>query len=237
MTPVTVAEALARLKLTRLAHFTPARNLWHIMALGEIRSSKDLADNAPECFGPTDRERFDRQPDKVCCTYEYPNGYYLAKARKNPEFTNYPSWVCLLLDPALLLRPGTLFSPCNAATGGGMYLRPGGEGLLDSYAPSSKVGPWTRDSRHHPRAATDLQAEALVPGPIDLSYLHGIVVRTEAEARELYGALGRGGFVPARFRWIIAPDFFDRDLLSQRLRFGGVIRETNWTPPADPEEN
>ncbi|WP_169981721.1 DarT ssDNA thymidine ADP-ribosyltransferase family protein [Microbispora sp. H10836] len=234
---LTVAEALRQLPVSRLAHFTPARNLWHILAVNEIRSSKDLADNAPEFFSPTDQERFDGHPNKVCCTFQYPNGYYFADARRNAEYVNYPNWVCLLLDVQLLLRPGTLFSPCNSATGRGIYLQPGGQALLDCFAPVSKVGRWLRQPNHHPAAATDLQAEALVPGPIDLSYLHGIVVGSEAVASELYGALERGRMSPERFNWIIAPVFFDRGRLSQYLRYGRSIIETPWTPSTTPKEN
>jgi hypothetical protein len=236
MISVTVAEALDRLKLTRLAHFTPSRNLWHIMAQGEIRSSKDLADNSPEAFSPTDHERFDQQPNKVCCSFEYPNGYYLYQAVRGDQYANYPGWVCLLLDPDLVLRPGTLFSPCNAARDRGKHLRAGGQGLLDCYASPSKVGAWPRSATHHPRAATDLQAEALVPGPIDLSHLRGIVVRAEDEALELYGVLMNAGFGPDRFSWIVSADFFDRDLLSWRLRSGQLIRETPWVPPINLKE-
>lgn len=115
MNDISILEVLLRLRVTRLAHFTPARNLWHIMGDGEIRSSKDLADNAPEYFDPTDISRFDRNPDKICCSFEYPNGYYLSDARKKTQFMNYPDWVCLLLDRDLLLTPGTRFCGCNAA--------------------------------------------------------------------------------------------------------------------------
>lgn len=104
---IAVSQALDQLGVTRLAHFTPSKNLPHILRDGMIRSSKDLAENAPEYFSPTDRERFDQHPDKVCCSFQYPNGYYLAKARGKTEFSNYPDWVCLLLDIQLAERPGT----------------------------------------------------------------------------------------------------------------------------------
>jgi hypothetical protein len=228
---VTVEEALGRLGVSRLAHFTPAQNLFHILEDGLIRSSKDLADNAPGYFTPTDRERFDRQPDKICCSFEYPNGYYLASARQRPEFTNYPDWVCLLLDHKLILRPGTLFCPCNAATGSGAYARPGGDALLACFAQSAGPGGWQRGALHHPGAATDLQAEALVPGPVDLSHLRGIVVASDAEALQHHGALARFGFSPEQFRWIVAPAFFDRNILSRKVRYGGTVSETDWIAP------
>jgi hypothetical protein len=62
MTELSVASALARRPTTRLAHFTPARNVIPILSDGLIRSSKDLADNAPDQFSPTDHDRFDNFP-------------------------------------------------------------------------------------------------------------------------------------------------------------------------------
>jgi len=48
-------QTLANCRATRLAHFIPARNLPHILSDDAIRSSKDLADDAPDHFNPTDR--------------------------------------------------------------------------------------------------------------------------------------------------------------------------------------
>jgi hypothetical protein len=206
--------------------------MWHILEDGQIRSSKDLAENASEYFDPTDILRLDRHPDKVCCSFQYPNGYYLSQARRKPEVINYPGWVCLLLDPELLLRPGTQFCGCNAARHNGIHVHQGGRALLDCFAPTATPDTrWSRGKAHHPGAATDLQAEALVPGPVDLSYLRGIVLPSEAEARSLYGVLARYNFEPERFHWIVAPVFFDRDRLQSRVRFGGEIPETDWAPP------
>lgn len=238
MREITVAAALERLPLTRLTHFTPAKNLYHIAEEGKIRSSKDLADHAPEYFTPTDRERYDQHPDKICCNFEYPNGYYLSEARAKAEFTNYPDWVCLLLDPQLLLKPGTLFCGCNAAKADGAYVRAGGQALLDCYAevayPDSR---WTRGPKHHPGAATDLQAEALVPGPVGLSHLGGIVVPSEGDARQLHGTLSRLDLDPDRFRWMVAPGFFIKNTLSNYVRFGGRLVEVPWTAPIEQESN
>jgi len=235
MSSLSVREARAQLKFSRLAHFTPARNIWHIAEDGAIRSSKDLADNAPEYFDPTDRERFDRHPEMVCCSFEYPNGYYLAQARNKPEYANYRDWICLLLDPALVERPGALFCGWNAARGSGAYLLEGGAALLDCFANPSKPGGYSRGSRHHPGAASDLQAEVLVPGPIELPRIQAVVVPNTETALNLYGVLHRQNLGPHRFRWAVAPVFFTRDRLSQRIRFGGTIEETEWTPPADLE--
>ncbi|MDP9404218.1 MAG: DUF4433 domain-containing protein [Actinomycetota bacterium] len=212
-----------------MAHFTPSKNLPHIVGDRLIRSSKDLADNAPEYFDPTDRLRFDQHPDKLCCSMQFPNGYYLAKARTKPEFTNYPDWACLLLDVALLERPGTLFSPCNAATARGAYLEPGGDALLACYAPASQPGNWSRGANHQNGAPTDVQAEALVPAPVELSHLEAIVVPSDAAATNEVGRLNQLGVSWAGITWLVAPIFFDRNMLSSRIRSGGPIDETVWS--------
>src|SRR4051812_4653847 len=128
---ISVADARSRLPFTRLAHFTPALNLLPILRDGSIRSSKDLADNTPESFTPTDHARLDEHPDHLCCSFEYPNVYYLRQARQKAHLRNYPDWVCLLIDPALITQPDTLFCGCNAARGYGAHIREGGEALLD----------------------------------------------------------------------------------------------------------
>ncbi len=228
---MSVAAALERVGITRLAHFTPAQNLFHILADGEIKSSRDLAAESREYFTPTDLERLDKHPDKVCCSFEYPNGYYLAKATKRPQFANYHDWVCLLLEKEIVLTPGTLFSAHNAATGYGVHARSGGEALLSCFA--SRAGVWDRRQTHHPQASTDLQAEALVPGPVPLSYLRAIVVPSAKAAQQEWGRLRLLGVAANDYQWVVAPTFFDRDELTKRLRYGGVITETVWQPPQD----
>lgn len=194
-----------------------------------LRSSKDLAANAPEYFTPTDLERFDRHPDKLSCSFEFPNGYYLAKAKQKVKFANFPDWVCLLLDRELVERDGTLFCPCNAATGSGVHASPSATALLACFNKVSVPNGWTRGANHHPGAATDLQAEVLVPGPVELSYLVAIVVPSVAAAINEFGRLALLGLSPQTHKWSVAPKFFDRDALSSAIRFGGTINESEWT--------
>ncbi|MGY1615917.1 DarT ssDNA thymidine ADP-ribosyltransferase family protein [Geodermatophilus sp. SYSU D00691] len=230
MSEPTVAEVLAGLAVTRLAHFTPARNVPGILKDGMIRSSKDLADAAPESFSPTDRQRFDAHPDHVCCSFEYPNVYYLRQARAKPEYTNYPDWACLLINRRVVERDGTLFCGCNAAKGWGGYLRPGGTALADLWAdPSIPVG-YHRGPNHHPAVPTDMQAEVLVPGPILLSDVHAIVVKDAATAAELFATYQRWDLTPERLEWRIAPSFFAVNALVTRVRNGGTIEEIGWEP-------
>jgi len=225
----TVAQALTDLAIPRAAHFTPSKNLFHIVQDGQIRSSKELADLAPEYFDPTDVARFDRHPHMTCVSFTYPNGYYLAKAKLKPQFARFPDWVCLMLNPNILTRPGVLFCPCNAAKAGGAYAEPGAAVLRSCFADPSAMG-YTRGSGHYPQAATDQQAEALIPGPIPLSDVLSIVVPSVEAAGEDYARLDVGGLAPERLNWVVSPVMFNRDRLSAAIRNGHKIEETVWSP-------
>lgn len=229
-----VAQEVALLGVTRAAHFTPSKNLFHIIQDAQIRSSKDLADLAPEYFDPTDLERYDHRPDMTCVSFTYPNGFYLAKARAKQQFASFPDWVCLMLNTSLLSRPGVLFSPCNAGKGHGAYLEPGVTGLRACFASPTVLG-YQRKPHHHPGAATDQQAEALIPGPIPLSDVLSIVVPSAEAASEEYARLDVGGLHPGRLNWVVSPLMFDRNRLSTAIQYGQQIEETTWSlPPAAP---
>lgn len=225
----TVTQALSDLSIPRVAHFTPSKNLFHIVQDGQVRSSKELADLAPEYFDPTDKERFDQHPDMTCVSFTYPNGYYLAKAKVKPQFARFPDWVCLMLNPNILTRPGVLFCPCNAAKAWGTYAQSGATALRSCFANPSIAG-YFRSSGHHPQAATDQQAEALVPGPIPLTDVLSIVVPSVEAAGEEYARLDVGGLAPERLTWVVSPVMFHRDKLSAAVRNGHKIEETVWSP-------
>lgn len=230
---VTVADVLSTLGVKRVAHFTPSKNLFHIVQDGQVTSSADLATHAPEYFDPTDTDRFDRRPEMTCVSFTYPNGFYLSKAQVKSQFERFSDWVCLLLDANLLTRPGVLFSPCNAARGGGAYLAEGPDGLQSCFENPSVMG-YTRSSLHHPFAATDLQAEALIPGPISLTELLGIVVPTSDDAGNEFARLEIAGLNPSQYKWLISPVFFNRNSLRYSIQNGRQIEEIPWTPPAAP---
>ncbi len=134
-----IVDTLNWLQLKRVAHFTPSKNLFHIIQDGQIRSSKDLADRASEYFAPTDLERFDRHPDKTCVSFTYPNGYYLSRARKKPQYSRFPDWVCLLIQVRVLERSGVLFSLAMLRRGGEVRTRRrgacGAAGLFQQFDP------------------------------------------------------------------------------------------------------
>lgn len=224
---MTVAEKIAGLGLKRVVHFTPAKNLHHIVADGQITSNKVLAEYAPEYFDPTDPYRYDDHPDMTCVTFTYPNPFYFDIARKLPQFRRFPDWVCLLIKADVLTRDGVLFCECNAAKDGGAHLRPGVEGLEGCFADTTLQ--CQRQLTHHALAATDLQAEALVPGPIPLSEVTAIVTPTGEAAGNGHARLRAGDLDPGQFTWVVSEKMFTKWPLTNAIQSGQSVLETVWT--------
>lgn len=234
---VEVATALAALPLARLTHFTPALNLPSIFADGQLRSVKDLSEDVRACYRATDLRRLDGYPDKVCCSLQYPNGFYFDIARREADVVNYPDWVCLLLDKTVAAAQGSLFSPRNAAAAAARAV-PGVAGLNACYAPSVRGQGGqtrTRGPKHDPGSPTDVQAEALVTAPVPLSAIYAIVFPAEAAAVEEHGRLDRFGLLPpADIQWVISPDMFDKWAITEAVRSSCYFPDIIWSPSVSP---
>ncbi len=216
---------------TRLCHFTPALNLPHMLRDGQIRPTADLADDVRACFNPTDLERLDGHPDCICCSIQYPNGFYFARARQSGRLRHFPDWVVLLLPLTLIDRPGALFSPRNAASASGGYLQAGEAGLDRCYAPSvagAGGNTFSRGPNHLPGCPTDQQAEVLVPGDAPITDVVGVVVASETQARSELARLRMIGLSLGDIPVVVAPTFFDRNGLSASIRGGRPPVEHLW---------
>jgi hypothetical protein len=233
---IEVAAALAALPLARLTHFTPSLNLPSIFADGQLRSVKDLSEDVRACYRATDLQRLDGYLDKVCCSMQYPNGFYFDIARREAD-VNYPDWVCLLLDKAVAATKGTLFCPRNAAAAAGRAV-PGVVGLNACYAYSVRGQGGltrTRGPQHDPGSPTDVQAEALVTAPVPLSAIYAIVFPAEAAAVEEYGRLDRFGLLPPDgIQWVISPGMFDKWAISDAVRSRRYFPDIMWSPSVLP---
>ncbi|MED5801671.1 DarT ssDNA thymidine ADP-ribosyltransferase family protein [Gordonia sp. Z-3] len=227
-----MAEAFAALPATRLVHFTPALNLYNILRDEEIRPSDDLKADEQLRFTPTDNQRVDGHPGYVCCSFEYPNAYYQARARAKKDFVNYEQWVCLTLSIKLVLRDGVLFYPCNAARERGQLGGVGPQRLVELWANPSIPASYPRRTSHHPAVPTDLQAEVQIPGAIPVSLVTGIVAKDASQCEELHGLLVAHGLNPERFKWSYAPQFYDAQKLAAALQSGYAPTEHLWRPSA-----
>jgi len=223
-------DFLTKAGVTRVVHFSPAKNLDGIFSDGMIRDAVQLSADAQPHYTVTDEARIDRQPNLICASFEYPNVYYQRRAMQKPQFVNYPGWVCFLIQPEVVLREGTLFHPCNAATGSGVYGLEGLEGMTRMWASPSIPGARVRQATHLGSVPTDLQAEIQIPGPILLSEVQAIVAPTPGRARELYGHLDDMGLKPERVEWRSAPLFFDATGLARAIQQGLEVPETVWGP-------
>lgn len=212
-------EAEARdLGITRLCHFTSARNFAQMLDSGYIEGTAELAAKGAT-FNQNDEYRFDGRLSDVCCSLEYPNTWYLDQIRaKDPHFLD---WVILTLDLSLLDRPGVGFFPYNAARGRGGARKEGVEGFKDMFAQNVHgQRPISRQSRHPDWWPTDDQAEVQVPGPVSISLVRSVIFRTDeqlATETARHGLLCPLHPLPSA---IIAPTLFDKYALSASVRRG-----------------
>lgn len=200
MTSPSVDDALAVLPFTRIVHFTPASNLWGMFRDRMVRTAEDLEAHS-DSYSITDPDRVDSHSGHTCCSFEYPNVYYLRKAKAKAPLVNYPDWVGLVLNRDLVRRPGTLFAPCNAAKAYGGYLCEGGQAMLDCWDNPSRPGNFSRSPNHHPAVPTDLQSEVLIPGPIDFADLIAIVAPTAEQVQTIFGFLASQDLHPEQVEW------------------------------------
>ena len=240
MSASTVSEILARHGVSRLCHFTPSRNLSHIATDGYLRPTRDLADDVRAVYNPTDLSRFDGHPELICCSLQYPNPYYFAVARQNNATRLFADWVVLLLDPDLCNASQTLYCTGNASRNRGRGAQLGAAGLSALYAPSvaGSSGTYNRTPTHMSCCPTDLQAEVLIPGPVDVDDILGVVVSSAAQAATETVRLRQLGSssalsLPAdRVRWVVAPTFFRKAELVAAIHSGRRPAELEWSAPA-----
>lgn len=215
----------ARRGVTRLCHFTQVRTLFKI-AQGKagILSSKELAENSADIYKPTDSVRYDGLTDHVCCSVQFPNAYYLEKARaKDPVFRD---WVVLFISPRYLWQPGTKFSPVNAAKGCGAFIAEGKGAFLDLFAPRPRGSDFSRSPIHREDCPTDVQAEVLVPDRIDITDITGVCFESAEQAWDAIACLEIGG-VAARLPPVaVCPQLFDPNAVRSIVRNGALCIET-----------
>ena len=225
-----IREEAVRRGITRLCHFTPSRNLTHIVTGEEgILATKKLQESERSIFTPTDLERLDGHEDAISCSIEYPNAWYFDKARSKDVL--FKDWVVLLINPEYLWLPGTCFCPRNAASNRGRNVLEGEVGFLALFAKSvtgSGRQTFNRSPVHLPCCPTDDQAEVLIPDQIAKSDILAIVVRTETQAKDEIVRLRLMNVSTDYFRFIVAPELFEKRTLSQMIRSGQSPQEIPW---------
>ncbi len=229
------AEAERR-EISRLAHFTPVRNLVHIVSGDGLRSTKMMSDEERSEFNQQDLQRLDGYPDHISCTIEYPNAYYYKHKRANArgEARIFPNWVCLLLSPKHLWAEDTLLCPHNAAGRGGTAVASGIECFMSMFDNEVEAPQGPRRRRGQPACCpTDIQAEVLVHRQVPLADVLGIVVESANRAADTYALLDQLQASVDSLPLVLCPEFYDAPRLAATLRSGRRPVEKTWHPPAD----
>jgi hypothetical protein len=208
--------------ITRICHFTQSRNLVHIASDSEgVKSTKALQADQNACFTATDTKRIDGYTDHICCSVEYPNAWYLARAVAKEIL--FKDWVVLFVSPVYLWNPDTRFCARNAAAGGGAYIVKSLAGFQSLFAQEvDGAGGNTRRrlGNHLVCSPTDDQAEVLVKAKILQSAILGVAVKDEKQAKNEIARLRYAGVTPDAFRFVIAPILFDKYGLASAIRSG-----------------
>lgn len=216
--------------ITRICHITPSRNILSI-AKGEegILSTTRLRVDERKVFNPNDLARYDGHPDKICCTIQYPNAWYLSN--KQALDAVWGDWVILMINPCYLWQMGTLFCPLNAASGHGQHIAEGLEGFKALYAPTvtdRKGRTFARGPNHLASLPTNEQAEVLVPNQIQPVDILAIGVKDEAQAVRERQRLHMIGYSCPEI--VVVSDFFKPYQLSRQVREGNMPGEWRLHP-------
>jgi len=213
--------------ITRLCHFTPSRNLVHIITDPRgVLATQHLKEDDKAAFSQTDIDRLDGYPEHICCSIQFPNAWYFRKARGRDIL--FRDWTVLLIRAHHLWRAGTKFCPRNAAAARGREVREGAAAFAALFAPEVS-GAYGKSYGRGSKAdcvPTDDQAEVLIPDQVVREDIMGVVVAGESQAkREKVRLETLHERVP---RILIAPDFFDARRLSSALRAGRSPSETEY---------
>jgi len=213
--------------ITRLCHFTPSRNLCHILTGGiGILSTRNLQEHERALFTQTDLIRLDNHEGYICCSIEYPNVWYFDKAKLKDNI--FKDWVVLFIDPKYIWKSGTLFCPRNAASNSGRNIVKGEQGfksLFDNKITSNQ-GIRSRSPSHLPCCPTDNQAEVLIPDQISISDILSIAVPSKEQAVNEIVRLQLQGIREDNYKFVVAPHLFEKYELRDLIFSGKRPDET-----------
>jgi len=221
-----VLDELQQRGVRHLTHFSASRNLPHILAEGALLTVDALRE-ANISYEPTDSSRLDRRTDAICCNIDLPNTRYFHVAKGKINAHNFPDWVILLLNPALAARPGTGFAPGNAARKSGREIRSGAEALAALWA--DEAAGERRRPGHRAGSPTNMQAEVLIPGRIDLADILAVVLPSGVRVREERARLHQLGHDPDRLTWRVSRGIFLSDTVASAIHMGTKVGMAPWT--------
>lgn len=173
-------EILKKRRVTRLCHFTKFQKLCHILESEQgILASNVIRFDTKNVI---DNERYDGETDHVCCSIQYPNSWYLKKARERNFDIIFRDWIVLYIEPSILMYRNAKFCPCNASRDRGAYINGDMSQLESIFAYSLQTFRYSRSPKMPICCPTDGQAEILIKDNIPRSMIWGIGVSNEEMA-------------------------------------------------------
>lgn len=178
-------EILASRGVTRLCHFTKLKGLTHILSSEEgILASSSIRSDIKDV---TDTERYDGELEHICCSVEYPNSWFLDRAKRENRDKIFREWCVLYLDLNILNIREAKCCPCNASTQHGRYIGNSVEELFADTVSCKRT--YERTERMLDCCPTDGQAEILIKDNIPRKYIAGIAVVNQEEAEGVYAMM------------------------------------------------
>ena len=114
--------------------------------------------------------------------------------------------------------------PLQCCKGERGYIGEGYDAFISLFANTAPGISFTRPSRHLPCAATNVQAEVLVPDPIPLDEITAIAVADEEQARrETCRATLQGLSIDKDI--LVVPDFYRTTGLARTIQSGNRVNE------------
>lgn len=187
-----------------LFHFTNIKNLDSILTRGIL--SSDTLDNYEIPYEYNDPKRLDGRLDTSCISISFPNYKMFYRYRINTD----ERYCVIELDPSILYEKDCIFCIENAASNNEIrrneYDKKGLRGLKQLF-----YNEYLREELRLPDwFPTNPQAEVLVPGTIDLSYIVGINFDNNITNNEIDSYIDRYNYFDIYFDYdqeLFAPRF------------------------------
>jgi hypothetical protein len=207
--------------VTRLCHFTKVKSLVHILTSEDGILATDYINQ--DVKQQNDMERYDNATDCVCCSLQYPNGWYWDQAKKRDSDQIFKEWCVLTINLDILKNARFRFCPCNSAYKSGSLIRNDVENISAIFDdPNIRM-------RYRPTTMldccpTDDQAEILVYKNIPLQFVNGIIIGN-SETADNIGAILKtiGKDLPI----FISPDVCNTNW-SKQIRSGCIPQEEEY---------
>jgi hypothetical protein len=195
--PLTIDDVIREREITRLVHFTQLVNVPSILTNGLVPRNEVTA-KIPGC-AVNDAHRYDGRTDANCLSVTFPNSrMFYAYQQQDTAI----QWAVLLFSPRTLVEKDVLFCRHNAADGriSGLpddQLRDPTvfEGIFEEIEDLESRA----DQNLKPADPTDVQAELLVRGTIEPSFIDGVVFPGIGVLNDHRGLLGdKAGYISDR---------------------------------------